>query len=278
MSGGLIPAALRAISRRGKTKPTPDLRRYLIDNGIGRWEGEQVLLGPKARADLGAALLRDFQVPIGTTAEAWEGLSRTEALTFTTNEKSSSRAVRSKRVAVKALGGAKLHMGQAELELPSGLSLDVSDDDAHLFEGHHAVILVENWEAFERIDKLSFEIPSELLGALVVYRGEMGAYPIAAARAFLLNLGRPIHVFPDPDPAGLKLAMDFPGFSGLVLPPCDELAAIFRAGRGDTARYLAQLPGTERVLNEATNPQIQDYWRVIKAAGRALPQEEFVRG
>jgi hypothetical protein len=169
-------------------------------------------------------------------------------------------------------------MGERQVDLPPGMSIDVNESDAGLFSHHHAVILVENWEAFERIHKLSFEVPYELRQALVVYRGDVTTYPIAATRTFLAALGRPVYVFPDPDPAGLKIAMDFPGYAGLVLPGPQALAAIFKSGRGDTHRYISQLPGTERVLEASTDREIQTYWRVIKAAGKALPQEEFVRG
>lgn len=277
MSGRLIQLALKALNRRAKFKPAPELGVYLRDNNIGIWERDRVQLGPKALASLEAALERDFQVPRGTSAEDWEGLSRTEALTLTTNEKSSSRAVRSQRVALKALAGQQLQMEESGMQLPRGMSLDATASQAHLFYCHSAVILVENWEAFERIDRLSFTVDPCLMTALVVYRGDRGAYPVAAARAFLAALNRPVHVFPDADPAGLKIALDYPGYAGLVLPPPADLQAIFDRGRGDRARFLAQLPGTESALEAVEDPQVRAYWRILKHAGRALPQEEFVR-
>jgi hypothetical protein len=278
MQNNLIASALRALSRRKKFKPTEDLRRYLVENNIGTWTLDTVHLGPAARERLQAALERDHQVPPGTSAEDWAGITRTEALSLTTNEKSTLQTVRSARVAIKALRGSTLRMGENDIVLPDGINLDVRISDAKLFERHRNVILVENWEAFERIDRLSFEVEQGLACALVVYRGQPGGYTIQAARAFLKELDAPVHVFSDPDPAGLKLAMDFPGFAGLVFPSLEELQELFNAGRGDKARYIAQLPGTERVLEECQDPRILSYWQIIKAAGRAMPQEEFVRG
>lgn len=278
MQNSLIPSALRALARRKKFKPTEDLSRYLIEYNIGTWTLDTVRLGPAARERLQAALERDYQVPPGTSAEDWAGMTRSEALSLTTNEKSTSRTVRSARVAVKALQGSTLRMGENDIVLPDGINLDVQISDAKLFSRHRKVILVENWEVFERIDRLSFEVDQDLVCALVVYRGQPGGYTIRATRAFLKELDAPVHVFSDPDPAGLKLAMDFPGFAGLVFPSPEELKKLFDAGRGDKARYIAQLPGTERVLEECQDPRILSYWQIIKAAGRAMPQEEFVRG
>jgi hypothetical protein len=258
--------------------PTEDLPRYLIENNIGIWTLDTARLGPTARERLQAALERDFRVPPGTSAEDWAGMTRIEALSLTTNEKSTSQTVRSARVVVKALQGSTLRMGENDIVLPNGINLDVQISDAKLFSRHRKVILVENWEAFERIDRLSFEVDQDLVCALVVYRGQPGGYTIRATRAFLKELDAPVHVFSDPDPAGLKLAMDFPGFADLVFPSPEELKKLFNAGRGDKARYIAQLPGTERVLEECQDPRILSYWQIIKAAGRAIPQEEFVRG
>lgn len=277
MSHRLIQLALKAMSRRAKFKPAPELAEYLRDNNIGIWDRERVQLGPKALTALEGALERDFQVPRGTSAGDWEGLSRTEALSLATNEKSSSRAVRAQRVALKALAGQQIRMGDGDVRLPAEMSLDATASQAHFFRGHSAVILVENWEAFERIHRLSFPVAPGLMTALVVYRGDQGAYPVAAARAFLAALARPVHVFPDPDPAGLKIAADFPGYAGLVLPPLAALQAIFDGGRGDKMRFLDQLPGTENALEAVQDPQVRAYWRLLKDVGRALPQEEFVR-
>lgn len=277
MPSQLIPSALRALNRAGKFKPSSELASYLRDNNIGRWTGENVQFGPRAKELLEQALKRDFQVPPGTTPKAWEGLSRTQALDLTTNEKTTKQAVRAERVAVKALKDAAVKMGSVDYHLPPGTSIDTSQVEAGQFSRHPSVILVENWEAFERVDRLNFSVPDPLRGALVVYRGDAIAYPIAAARAFTLAMDVAVHVFPDPDPAGLKLAMDYPGYAGLVLPPVEQLAAMFDAGRGDAGRYTDQLPGTERALESTADREIQSYWRLIKAAGRAIPQEEFVR-
>ena len=168
-------------------------------------------------------------------------------------------------------------MAGQEFFLPPGASIDTSLEDASNFAQYDKAVLVENWEAFERLHALSFDPGRELSTALAVYRGEPGAYPISAARRFLDALDIPVFVFSDPDPAGLKIAMDFPRFAGLLLPSTAEISRLFQEGRGTKERYTNQLPATFQSLEACCDPRIKPYWELIKRAGRALPQEEFVR-
>lgn len=279
MSNRLIKSALKAIETNGRPfRPSQELRAYLVDNGVAVSSATQITLGPKARQTLVDILERDFGVPPGTRLSGLDGLSRTEALAITTDEKITRQAVRSSRVAVKALAGRALRVGENALPLPEGVNLDVAAEDAALFQAYDLILLIENWEAFERIHLLSYELDEELKGALVLYRGQPHGYSIDAARDFSARLDKPVHVLPDPDPAGLHLAMSYPGFAGLALPPPEQVRDIILSGRGVAERYLSQLPKVERVLDACEEPQIRAYWEVFKETGRALPQEEFVRG
>ena len=87
MSHRLIKAGLRALSELGPFHASKKLLSYLQKNNIhARSKGSCILLEPHARKDLERALERDFQVPPGTTADAWEDKSRTEALSPGVNE------------------------------------------------------------------------------------------------------------------------------------------------------------------------------------------------
>jgi len=277
MQGSLILSALRAVEKRKKFKPSAGLAAYLKDNAIGVWSRDQVSLGRAARSDLQNALLRDFQVPIGTTEADFSGLSRTQTLALTSNEKVKARNVRSKRVAIKAMPGQPIRLVAGDIILPRGMSIDSSVDDVDHFSRYKKVILVENWEAFERIHALSFDPDPSLMDALVIYRGEPGSYTIRAARDFIMALDIPVYSFPDLDPAGLKIGIDLPRFAGFLLPSPEQVADLFATGRGDKGRYTAQLQGAFEALEKSNDPRLAPYWDVVKAAGLALPQEEFVR-
>ena len=278
MSHSLIKAGLRALSELGSIRASKELLSYLQENNIFvTRRGSSILLGKHAREELERALERDFQVPPETTVDAWEGKSRTEALSLGVNEKASAVSVRGGRVAVKTFRGGLVRMGNRNVVLPDGVNLDVPISAAADVSGHLSVVVVENWEAFERVHKLSFEVPVDLRNALVVYRGQPGGYTIDAARTFLRVLDRPVFVFPDIDPAGLRIALETPGFAGLMLPAVEAVEILLCAGRGLSERYTSQLGGSARILEGAVSEDVKAYWSLIKKFGRGIPQEEFVK-
>ena len=278
MSHSLIKAGLRALSEPGSIPASKELLSYLQENNIFvTRRRSRILLGTHAREELERALERDFQVPPETTVDAWEGKSRTEALSLGVNEKASVVSVRGGRVAVKTFRGRPVRMGDKNVVLSDGVNLDVPISAAADVSGHLSVVLVENWEAFERIHKLSFEVPVDLREALVIYRGQPRGYTIDAARTFLRVLDRPVFVFPDIDPAGLRIALETPGFAGVMLPAVEAVEALLCAGRGLSERYTSQLGGSERILEGAVPEDVKAYWSLIKKFGRGIPQEEFVK-
>ncbi|WP_419739232.1 DUF7281 domain-containing protein [Ruegeria sp.] len=278
MSQNLIKAGLRALSEPGSIRASKELLSYLRDNNIFvTHSGSNILMGTQAREELVRALERDFQVPPGTKVDAWKGKSRAEALSLGSNEKASSISVRRGRVALKSFSGGSIRMGEKNVILPDGVNLDVPVNAAADFSDHVFAVLVENWEAFEHIHQLSFEVPADLRDALVVYRGQPGGYTIDAARTFLRVLSNPVFVFPDVDPAGLRIALETPGFAGVMLPPIEEIESLLCAGRGLSERYTSQLAGSERVLEGEVPTDVKAYWSLIKKFGRGVPQEEFIR-
>lgn len=88
----------------------------------------------------------------------WEGVgeSRHGALKKGGDEKLTTKRLRGKRVAVKALPGRPLLLGPTPVHLPPGASLDL---DRHwLVEHctHDSVLLIENWENFELTHETPF--------------------------------------------------------------------------------------------------------------------------
>ena len=278
MSRSLIKSARAALAATRAFTASRELLAYIEENNITFTKfGKSIALGSLSREKLERCMQRDFKVPRGTTKDAWEGLTRTESLSLSTNEKVGGEAVRSLRVAVKALHERPVMMGKNEHVLPPGVNLDVDVDAASLFARHDYAIQVENWEAFERIHALNFSIPEELALSLVVYRGQPGGYQIDAARQFLKAIAKPIYVFPDLDPAGLCIALATPGFAGLFLPPIPEIEAMFEDGRGLPERYLAHLVGCERILDATIHADVRQTWNVLKRFGQGIPQEWLIQ-
>lgn len=277
MSSDVIKWAIKACEKREAFRPRQELAQLLRDNNIGTWKGDRVTLLPLARERLWDLLEQVHGVPRGTSSEAWEGLSRVEALDLSVNEKVTGKAVRSDRIAVKAMPGQVLRLGGEVYRLPDGASLDIKAAMMSQLSGHDTLIFVENWEAFANFHQLNFEIPEHLRNAVLLYRGDVAAYPTAAAHEALREASQPVWVFSDLDPSGLLIALKAPRRAGLLWPAPKALASLFASGRGERGRYLDQLTQAQNTLENRPDPEIDSYWQVIKAAGLALPQEEFLR-
>ena len=277
MSKSLVKTALRAKDKVGFFKPAKALGDLFEQNGIGAWRGPQVRLREVDVRALDTLLQVEFGVPPGTKPDAWDGLSRAEASEIGTNEKLTSRSVRGSRVAIKAFGDNPLLYDGCKLPLPAGSSLDVDGECVSCLDAYSHVLLVENWEAFESIHRLSFDLTDTAQKALVVYRGDKGAYPISAAKKLLEDLEKPVIVFSDIDPSGLMIAASTPDFDSLAWPSLEHVEKMLASGRGDRDRFMLQRPRVEAFLDSCQQPQITSFWNLLRKYGRAIPQEEFIR-
>jgi hypothetical protein len=210
-------------------------------------------------------------------SDSWEDLSRHEALALGSNEKLAPLNVRKSIVAVKAFPSRPIYLTTGKINLPLGANIMISHNDLHITDAHSSIVLIENWEAFERIHHLSFPVPVHLESALLIYRGDVGVLPTEATHDWLRSHNIPVYVFSDQDPSGLVIAMTAPNFTGLMFPPHADLEEAFSAGKGDRKRYLEQIVSCNDLLSTCENAEISSYFNIIRDAGRALPQEEFVR-
>lgn len=276
MSRGLISTVMRAADKRGKLTPSKELVDFARENGLGTFTGKQVSFSLSERRKMREILLAQHGVPLDATVTSWDNLSRAEALNLGGNEKLTKRRVRADRVAVKAIPGRPLVIEGREVFLPRGASVDL-DAEEILSATPGSLLVIENWEAFEALDRMGIEgAAAGLPDGMAIYRGDKEAYPIAAAHRVLHELSCPVYSCPDVDGAGLSIALSLPRFAGLVLPDFERIVELFEAGAGDRERYLAQLAGCEAKLAYAVQKDVRQLWRIIQKYGRALPQEKFI--
>lgn len=188
-----------------------------------------------------------------------------------------TRRVRCETVAIKPVPGPALRLSDRDLPLPDGMALTLPWTQISLSPVHDAILLMENWEVFQAIHRLTFDIPEHLQNAICVYRGDGPGFSIEAVHDWLTEQALPVYVFSDPDPAGLVIALTTPGFAGLMFPSPEQIREKFANGAGDRARYLAQVVKSGPYLDKCDDPEIIIYRDIINEAGRALPQEEFIR-
>jgi len=277
MSRSLVRSALRAVEKIGPFKAGKELSDFFRDNNIGTERRGAFTIDRKDRKAIRAILLSEFQVPLHATEDTWDGLSRHEALEFGANEKMTTESVREEIVALKAFSGKPLNLFGADIHLPDGVAMVTGWSKIVPHARHSAIVLIENWEAFERIHRLSFPVPDHLQEAIVVYRGDLPGYSIGAVHDWLKSQDLPVYVFSDQDPAGLVIALTTPGFAGLMFPPFEDVVRKIEQARGARERYLEQCVNSTPFLLKAQDPEVIRFRDLFELAGKGIPQEEFVR-
>ncbi|OHC72444.1 MAG: hypothetical protein A3H93_05810 [Rhodocyclales bacterium RIFCSPLOWO2_02_FULL_63_24] len=240
---------------------------------IGRRKGNWLYLLPSDRDTLRQILAAEGIDPT-TSPDAWEGKTRAQALALGNDEKLAHDPVKRRRLAVKALApSATVDIGSGPLHLPAFCHLDVDYNEIHVGT-HDVIIVVENWECFDRIHMAARRLQFPGVSPLVVWRGDTSATRADAMLAWLSSIQQPVAAFVDYDPAGLVIAGSLPRLTHLVVPELDELARLLEKGLSE--RFRTQLPGCQRILDESTDRHIGPVWKLIRAKGKALPQEHFV--
>ncbi|QTR50911.1 DUF7281 domain-containing protein [Candidatus Thiothrix anitrata] len=251
------------------------LNQFQQDYNIGTVMGASLHFSPHDKSQIRALLLNTESIDADTTDPTqWDGLSRTESLALGSNEKLTHSAVRQQRVAIKHLPQQALLLGGSRLVLPEGSNLDVNWQTIVQQSQHDTVLVVENWEAFERIHQAQLDFSLAGKNPLVVFRGSP-VYQQDHTIALLEALQRPVFAFVDFDPAGLMLAQSLPCFQDTILPPMTVLESHLQACTNHE-RYQKQLPQTAQALDSSQHATIAKAWEMLKHYGVALPQERFL--
>jgi hypothetical protein len=275
MEKSLINSLLRIYhGEKDRYSASGVLTRLIEDFNIGQRVGTSIVFSNNDR-DAIRKLLATEGIDVETTELGqWQGLSRTQSLEFSHNEKMTSSSVRQERVAIKVLSGNLLCLGGQKTSLPNGSNLDIDWQWLVANCNHTSVLLVENWEAFDKIHQITFDLSLAGKNPLVVFRGSP-VYRQDYVIALLNGLALPVFAFVDLDPSGLILAQSMPHFEGLIVPPTHDLVLALKSIKNYT-RYRSQLMQSQSILNNATHPDIVTCWKLLQEYGAALPQEYFL--
>ena len=211
----------------------------------------------------------------GTAPDAWRDLSRANALKLGNNEKFTVAPVKRRRLAIKALRPTlPLSIFSNPIHLPAGCHID-ADSTAALPSGHDWIVVVENWESFERIHVAAEQLEFPGQNPAVVWRGDASTTRAGDMLDWLSEQSLPVAAFVDYDPEGLIIARSLPRLAHIVAPPLDALRARLQGNEGLRDRFMAQLPHCAPSLDADVHPLATPIWRVLREAGKALPQEHF---
>jgi hypothetical protein len=275
LSKQLVKALLRVIqSETERFSGSKVLREFSDGYRIGRIKGAGLLFDQADKARI-AEVLSVEGIDPATPPDAWDQLTRADATRLGPDEKFTAAPVKRQRVAVKALPERPLLLDGRELILPRACHLDADGPSIVGRLGHETVLLVENWECFDRIDLVDLDFTPAGPNPLVIWRGDPSSTRVDHALDIIRALDCPVWAFVDYDPAGLLIAARLPRLAGVIAPQSERLARDLEHGLRD--RYEEQLHMAASALDDDPRESIQKLWHLIRGHGRALPQERYLR-
>lgn len=274
LSKQLVKALLRVIqSDSERFSGSKVLRDFSDGYRIGRVKGVGLLFDQADKARIAEVLSMEGIDP-ATPPDAWDQLSRADASRLGPNEKFASAPVKRRRVAIKTLRDRPLLLDGRQAVLPPACHLDADGPSIVERIGHDTVLLVENWECFDRIDLVDLDFSPAGPNPLVIWRGDSSSTRADHALALVQSLPCPVWAFVDYDPAGLLIAARLPRLAGVIAPPTSRLTQDLQNGLRD--RYEEQLPMAASALDDDPRESIQRLWRLLRSSGRAIPQERYL--
>jgi hypothetical protein len=249
------------------------LKKFVAESDIGVVQGRKIVFNESHKERIRAWLSAD-KIDPNTPVDAWSRLGRADALEIGPDEKWAGIAVRAKRIAIKALKGRPLLVCGQSIYLPPLANVEWGCQEAVESLRHDAVIVVENWEVFERIDDLQVGTNHVSENPLILWRGGGSKSSVGAATQFIDAYRRPVWSAPDYDPEGLAIASRLPHLEGILAPADDVLRRLLAESKLQ-GRYSQQLPGAKASLEQATHPDVRRLWGLVRASRNALPQERL---
>lgn len=267
----------RLLSQEASSTAVTGTSRRLADElNLGRIRGKTIYLSEGDHAEMRTLLSANgyARSPVDLN-----GLSRGDRLLAgTPNEKAGGEAVKRGRISVKTLAGQRLLIGNQELLLPPRCHVDAEWRAVLDGMAHSAIMLVENYEAFDQIEQVSFDLPSEFANPLVVYRGDRHESRQDNVIAFLDAVQLPTMAFVDIDPRGLHIAAGCPNLVGIVAPDALVLeTALASPATGRRDLFQAQVPGIERFLQGITDDSpLHPLWTLMARHRAGVVQERWL--
>lgn len=273
----LAEAIQRILSKKDERFPLTAAIQDLIDAGLGTKRGKSAYFSTKDKAEM-----RTWLQAKGFTVEQanLSGMSRGERLAVTPLEKSGGEAIKRNRVSIKALAGGPLLIGGEHLRLPAGSHLDVDWTKIADKVGHHCVMVVENYENFNRVHETAFSFPENYRLPLVIYRGDPTESRFDNVLKFLKHINLPVLAFMDADPAGIAIACQLPGLIGMVLPSFELLGTQLcdpKTARTDLFHDQYPVYGQELEKLDVSHP-CKPVWDLVSKHAAGVVQERWVSG
>lgn len=273
MDKRLINTLLRVVnSAEADFTASDGLRQFHSDYGLGRTQGQtRIRFSDRDKEEIRAVLRAAEGIDADNCSrEAWDGLTRAEALDLGHNEKLADGAVKRNRISVKAMPGRSLRLNGVRLPLFAGAHLDVDWQRLDAM-GHNCVLLVENYECFDGLGSIDFAgvLPTEY-DPLVLYRGDRHESRLDSVTTFLADRRLPVILFGDWDPTSLVEAARFERAVGLIRPAA--LGEVLQR-YGNPELYRRQVGAAFGGLATDSRAALREMHLALNLARKGLVQE-----
>lgn len=205
-------------------------------------------------------------------------MSRVEKLSHGPNEKAGGGGLKTNRISIKAAGSNSLLINGESLKLPSMSHMDIEISQL-LNTQHNCIVLVENYENFNRFSEAELQLPEHLNNPLVIYRGDKNESRLDAVLRYIASSGLPLLAAVDIDPYGLVNILKMPGLIGVLAPEANLLQPLLSTNptrRADL--YEHHYLGCNALLDALLDSHAcKRLWMMVKANKAGVVQEQFVR-
>ncbi|HEY4697446.1 MAG TPA: hypothetical protein VIH29_05495 [Gallionella sp.] len=271
----LAEAMQRILSKDDKRTLLTATSQRLVDAGIGTKRGKSVYFTETDKAEM-RAWLQAKGFSVGQVDLA--GMPRSERLEVTPNEKAGGAPIKQNRVSIKSLVGQPLMIGGESIRLPVESHLDVDWTKIAEQIEHSCVMVVENYENFNRIHETKFDLPEAFCSPLVIYHGDPNESRLDNVQHFLNHINLSVLAFMDIDPAGIFMANKLPKLVAMIAPIKDTLEIQLsspQTGRRDL--FQSQYLNYGNALNDLPiNSPCLSLWHLVEKHRAGIVQEHWI--
>ena len=271
----LAEAMQRILSKADERFPLTATRQRLVDAAIGTKRGKSVYFTERDRDKM-----REWLQAKGFSVERVDltGMPRSERLVVTPNEKAGGEAVKRNRISIKAMAGKPLMIGGESIRLPAESHLDVDWTKIAEQIDHQCVMVVENYENFNRIHETKFDLPEVYGSLLVIYHGDPNESRLDNVQHFLNCINLSVLAFMDIDPAGIFMASKLPKLIAMIAPAENLLEVQLsspQTGRRDL--FQAQYQNYSNALNNlSVTSSCYSLWKLVEKHRAGIVQERWI--
>lgn len=258
-----------------RVSATLSLVGFMKDFNIGTSRGKSIHFNNSDHAKIKKILIdKGYTLDIVVNST----MSRVEKLSHGPDEKAGGGGLKTNRISIKAAGNNPLLINGESLKLPSMSHMDV-DASQILNTQHNCIVLVENYENFNRFSEAELKLPEHSNNPLVIYRGDKQESRLNAVLQYITSSGLPVLAAVDIDPYGLVNVLNVTGLIGVLAP---ELSALQPMLKNNPTRradlYEKHYAGCRASLDSLPDEHAcKKLWMLVKANKAGVVQEQFVR-